>query len=34
MREKIIDTTELATIQSTIPREEIDIFVAKSEDYI
>ena len=34
MREKIIDTTELETIQSTIPREEIDIFVAKSEDYI
>lgn len=34
MQEKIIDTTELATIQSTIPREEIDIFVAKSEDYI
>lgn len=34
MQEKIIDTTELETIQSTIPREEIDIFVAKSEDYI
>ena len=34
MQEKIIDTSELASIQSTIPREEIDIFVAKSEDYI
>ena len=34
MQEDILDKVELASIQVTIPREEIDIFIAKAEDYM
>ena len=34
MQKEILDKAELSSITTTIPREEIDIFVTKAEDYM